>query len=379
MEKLRFEIIAKAKKTDEKTSVLYLTSITTTEGEIFEMPEDYQDVSLHSDLVKTEAFKKAQNSIKRRHQKRNIWVVLDSNMKKTYTDDGGNIQFADCILEERILEPQLAEITNTTGGISKEDLQKIINNCEKLKLNQQKNVNKLAEKFVLEKFNSKTNTVTQWMDTFDSECERLNLEKNQEKIEVFRLFLEGSCLDWYSSMLTKLTMNSEWTTWRDTFCDTYEDKGWSPTKYALNFKYLNGPLLDYALKKQKLLLEMDKSIDNKILINLIAVGLPDSITNKINKSEIKETKDLFNSLKSLEYLVKTKDASAKKNLAVSKEKLNKKPCKICEELGKKHRYHHEDMCYFNEKNKKGNQENQIKFVNNSQLECALQNEDQKNC
>lgn len=377
MEKLRFEIVAKAKKNDEKSSALYLTSITTTEGEVFEIPEDHQEVSLHTELIKTDAFKKVQNSIKKRHQKRNIWVVLDDKMRKTYVDDGGNIQFADYILEERFVKPQTG-ITNPTSGISKEDLKEILDNITKSKLDQQKNVNKWAEKFVLEKFNSKTSTVTQWIDTFENECKRLNLEKDQEKIEILRLFLDGSCLDWYSSMLTKLTFNSEWTDWKNNFCETYQDKGWSTTKYAITFKYLNGPLLDYALKKEKLLLEMDKSIDNKMMINLIAVGLPDSVTNKISKSEIKETKDLFNSLKSLEYLVKTKEATAKKNSTFSKEKSNKKHCKICEELGKKHRYHSEDVCYFNEKNKKDNKEHQIKFVNNSQLECELQSEEQKN-
>lgn len=48
------------------------------------------------------------------------------------------------------------------------------------------------------------------------------------------------------------------------------NKGWSPIRYAFAFKYQTGPLLDYALKKEKLLLQVRKSIDKE---TLIVVGL----------------------------------------------------------------------------------------------------------
>lgn len=41
-----------------------------------------------------------------------------------------------------------------------------------------------------------------------------------------------------------------------------------------SFKYINGSLLDYALKKERML-EMDKSMDKKMLIDLIVTSLPD--------------------------------------------------------------------------------------------------------
>lgn len=377
MEKLRFEIMAKAKKDDEKSTWLYITSIQTIQGDTFEIPNDFQDHDLHTELTKTEEYKKAKNAIAHRHQKRNIWVLLNKELKNVYVDKSGNIQFKDCILEERLVSQTPSE--GTINGISKEDLQEIISNIAKIKTDQQKNLHKLADKFILGKFNSKTNNVSQWIKTFESECERFDLENNQEKIEVLRLFLEGSCTDWYSSMLTKLTINSDWTNWKKNFCETYEDKGWFPTKYAIGFKYINGSLLDYALKKEKLLLEMEKSIDTKILINLIVAGLPDFITDRINKTKVTETKDMFNELRSLEHLTrKLKDNNITKTPNTPSKDMQKKiktTCRICEGLGKKNRYHSEEMCWFNPKNK---EENKIKLVNNNELEVELQNENQKN-
>jgi len=38
-------------------------------------------------------------------------------------------------------------------------------------------------------------------------------------------------------------------------CNTFANKGWSPIRHALAFKYQVGLLLEYALKKEKLLME----------------------------------------------------------------------------------------------------------------------------
>ncbi|CAK1600487.1 unnamed protein product [Parnassius mnemosyne] len=97
----------------------------------------------------------------------------------------------------------------------------------------------------------------------DSFLEKVKLShKSDEKnIEMLRLFMDGSCGDWYSSMIIKLTMNSEWLTWKNKFCETFENKGWNPVTYALLFKYKDGSLLDYAMKKGKHLLGIGRSTD----------------------------------------------------------------------------------------------------------------------
>lgn len=382
MDKLKFEFIMKA-KADGKTNILTLTSITTQAGEIFDVPLDLQDINLHTELIKTEAFKKARNTIVKRHQKRNVWIVLNEALENTYLDEGGNLQFADIFLEERFEVPNGDNRTQSVDNTTQETLTKILEKLaeanEKKGNNTKKNIKKSAETFVLEKFTNKNSNVVQWISLFENECERLNLQEDQEKIEILRLFLEGSALDWYSSMLIKLTLDSEWTTWRDNFCETYADKGWTPVKHAIFFKYMSGSLLDYALRKEKVLLEMNKSIDVNTLIDLIAAGLPDFITDKINRKDLKQTKDLFNELRSLEHLIKEKD---KKKIMPTHQKgkiLDKEPCKICKGLGKGNRYHPEQSCWF-KANKKIENDNKVelKYTHNSEIETELRDVCPKN-
>lgn len=129
-------------------------------------------------------------------------------------------------------------------------------------------------------------------------------------------------------MLIKFTLDSTWETWKGNFQETCADKGWTPIKYAVSFKYVNGSLLDYALKKERLLLEINKSIDESTLIDLIATGLPDFVTNRINREKLKETESIFNELRSLEHLVKKSIYEKKKcsNQNINEKNQEKKPC-----------------------------------------------------
>ncbi|XP_050511880.1 uncharacterized protein LOC126887966 [Diabrotica virgifera virgifera] len=212
------------------------------------------------------------------------------------------------------------------------------------------------------------------METFENECTRLQIDKNTEKIEILRLFLEGSCVDWYRSMLIKYSINSDWDEWKNKFCDTYADKGWTPVRYAFEFKYMNGSLLEYALKKERLLLQINKSLNKKIMIDLIAIGLPNYIADRIDRDTLKETEDLFNEIRGLEHLIKMK-TSEKKEIPYFKKK---QACKICEKEGKGLRYHLESSCWYKSKSEvPKNQE--VRTVNNHKLELELNETNPKNC
>ncbi|KAF2895857.1 hypothetical protein ILUMI_10320 [Ignelater luminosus] len=82
---------------------------------------------------------------------------------------------------------------------------------------------------------------------------RLGIVDDIEEIEILWLFLEDSCIDWYSSMLKKLLLDSEWIRWKEFFCETYADKSWTLVRYAISFKYIADSLLEYALKKETLI------------------------------------------------------------------------------------------------------------------------------
>lgn len=363
---------------DVKSNVICVTTITDLEGRTFVIPDKLQPVKLHDAIAKAPIFQKVKATLQKRHEKRQVWISINSETKALYCDEDGNKQFMGYLLEEK------TELQTATAGISEESLARIIENFAEMKKDASKNFNmgKMAEKIVLEKFNSKITNVSQWMTIFEAECARIGIEDVQ-KIEIFRLFIEDSCLDWYSSMLIKHTINSEWAMWKKNFCETYADKGWSPIRYAMFFKYRQGSLLEYALKKERLLLEINKSIDKLTLINLIATGLPNFIADKIDKNSLKETEDLFNNIRSLEHMVNKKTFDKKVGASESRirEKYGKplvSPCKICEKENKGIRYHSESQCWFKIKNYDKQRRDQIRSINNSELETELNEIDPKN-
>lgn len=377
MEKLKVQFVVKASTEDPKSNIMCITSITDTDNHTFLIPERYQPVKLHDEIKNTVIYQKIRETLQKRHEKRAVWIKITPELRNVYMDEDGNMQFKGYLLEETTLdEPQ----KNPSAGISEEALARILENfASKKDTFKQENIKILTEKFVLEKFSSKTTNASQWMNTFEAECSRLGINEDVKKIEALRLFLEVSCHDWYSSMLIKHTVISEWSVWKKSFCETYADKGWTPVRYAISFKYRQGSLLEYALKKERLLLEINKSMDKCTLINLIATGLPNFVSDKIDRNDLNATEDLFNSIRGLEHLVNKKNWEKKENIYSKIKDNNHKPaCKICEKENKGIRYHPESLCWYKNKNSDRGKKDQIRSVNNSELETELNEMDPKN-
>ncbi|XP_047039124.1 uncharacterized protein LOC124644002 [Helicoverpa zea] len=370
MEKLKFTFQIKP-AVDGKSNYIAITSIATQDDKVFLMPEEYQTVSLHKHIQTSKTFVTVKNTLKKRYQTRSVWIKTTEDILQTYVDEDGNMIFRDQFLEETTQE----QLAFANKKCSEDSIMKVLEKIIESQQNKEnQSIKKLAERFVIEKFDGKNSSAYQWMEVFEKECARFDIVKEEQKIEIFRLFLEKSCTDWYSSMMMKLTLHSEWSEWKSDFLQTYANKGWATSKYALSFKYQAGSLLEYAVKKERLLLEVRKTMDEGTLIDIIAAGLPDFITDRINKEEIVHTKNLFNELGRLEHLV------AKKKFIKKKEdtKMTREKCSICEKLKKGVRYHSEDSCWFKEKINTEKDKKQIKLINNSELECELQCEDQKN-
>jgi hypothetical protein len=66
--------------------------------------------------------------------------------------------------------------------------------------------------------------------------------------------------------------------------------------------YLKGSLAEYTLKKLRLLLESNPSLQPILRINLIVTGLPDRVRNRLDRQELESTSDLVLALKGLEHL-----------------------------------------------------------------------------
>ncbi|KAL3279589.1 hypothetical protein HHI36_017095 [Cryptolaemus montrouzieri] len=114
----------------------------------------------------------------------------------------------------------------------------------------------------------------------------------------------------------------------------------------MQYKYLSGSLLEYSIKKEKLLLQIRKTIDNDTLIDLIAMGLPNEIIEKIDREKLQRPKDLHNEIGKLEYLATKKNKDTKKTKLSTDNKKNKTPCKICKDKEKGTGFHPEDECWF---------------------------------
>lgn len=383
MEKFKFEFKVKAAE-DPKSNIICITSITKDDKHIFKIPEKFQPVNLHETIYKSQVYQSIKTTLQKRHEKRQIWISMSPEIKDTYMDQDGNMQFRGYLLEEFIVEEHKP---GPSYGITEEALSKILDSFaeKKIGVSKPQNLTNLSEKFVIDKFSAKTSNVLQWMNNFEAECMRFEITEDVKKIEIFKLFLSDSCMDWYSSMLIKHTINSEWKTWRKLFCETYADKGWTPVRYAMLFKYRQGTLLDYALRKERLLLEINKSMDKTTLIDLIVIGLPNFIADKIDRHCLKETEDLFNNLRGLEHLIKTNKKIPDKKIENSENKFKGKyeknglqPCPICEKENRGSRYHPESLCWFKNKNIEKQKKDHIRSVNNFELEAELNETEPKN-
>lgn len=371
MEKLQFEFTL-LPGSEGKSNVCSITSIVTSDDKVYAIPESLQSASHHKEIMKTAAFSKVKNSLGKRYQVRRVWITMTEELKKTYVDEHGNLQFGDQYLEE--LQEKSSPVHQ------KEETSTLERLIEKLMGNNQQSLKNIAEKFVIEKFCNKNTNASQWIEVFEKECLRFDVITDEKKIEILRLFMDKTCVDWYSSMIIKLTMNTEWSTWKNKFCESFANKGWNPVTYALSLRYKDGSLLDYAMKKEKLLLDMRRSIDTGTLIDLVASGLPEFILNKIDREGLQDIVDLFNEVNKYEHLVNKKRFINKRSFGNAEFITNKgkNPCKICEKLNKGSRYHPEATCWFKTKENDKFKRSVIKHVNNSVIETELIENNQKN-
>ena len=375
MEKLRFDFTVKP-TADGKSNAICITSIATPNGQVFEVPAEYQPANLHQVILNTPNFVKIRKSLNKRHQTRRIWITLTEEISNIYLDEEQNLQFDDVYLEE-ILEK--ADSAESISSSSNQTLEKLLEKLlqEKEYKSETHNLGKIAKDFMIEKFTGRNINVYQWINDFNKECERFLINDDKKKIEILKNFLEHSSVDWYNCMLHKYTVESQWDRWEKNFCETFASKGWSHVRYAFTFKYQAGSLLEYALKKEKLLLQVKKTIDTGTLIDLIALGLPNNVADQIDRDTLQETEDLYNEIGRLEHLIVKKKYEKKNyiNSDIKQKKVEvKQPCQICVNEGKGKRYHPEGTCWFREKNQKA----VVKTVNNSELEVELNNNDPKN-
>lgn len=146
--KFRFELKAVASPKNTKCTVIAVTSITTEKEEQYVIPNEYIYSEFHEELMNIDKVKKAKEALKKRHDELKIWITLTEEQKKIYSDEEGDPRFRGDYLVKVIQEQ-----TEKHSHLEK-ILEKLVENSERKE--EEINLKRIIDKFILEKFNFKT-------------------------------------------------------------------------------------------------------------------------------------------------------------------------------------------------------------------------------
>ena len=301
------------------------------------LPRENRDIQNHQVLMANNIVINAIKAIKPINGFRKVSLKLNKDIIDNYFDEGENVCYQNIPLEE------YNEISE-----EKDNLQKKIKELE-TRLEEKFYIHEKIEKnFILEKFNNKKNNASEWIEKYEKECSRHKIMKEEQKIEILEQFLEDTAKIWYE-LHSKNKKNSTWIEWKNSFLNHFSKKGWSTIRKAYNYKYIEGSLIDYLLIKEKLCTEIEDKMTTTSKINLMVMGLPIHMQEKLDIEEITSIEKLMIEIKKI-----NNSTFERRRLEVTKKedfkKLtipNKKPCAICEKLGYKNRFHSTQICWNN--------------------------------
>ncbi|KAK9886224.1 hypothetical protein WA026_015743 [Henosepilachna vigintioctopunctata] len=332
---------------------------------IYLFPVEHQELKFHEELVTINKIKKICKSIKKCGEFRNISVELPREIANLYLDSDFDPVFKDYYLEE------VVEGINKIPENPSLDIPEIIRRIvETLSSNKpQLSFYDITKNFILDNYNGRNDNAELWLENFENECIRFEIAE-EKMFEILRLFLDGNAKDWYTSARIKYGLETPWVIFKDSFRKTFSEKGWSSARLVYNFRHKGGSMVEYALKKERMLLSRDPKMPEAIRIDLIVIGLPIFIQEKLD-NEIQSTEHLISEIRKFDINVRS-STSIKVENVVSKEKLGnkekfhpkseKKPCEICEKLGSPNRFHKQDDCW---------NKHRIKTVNTTELQRDL--------
>ncbi|XKL63968.1 hypothetical protein PGB90_006332 [Kerria lacca] len=360
VDKTTLVVIKKIRKFQEPT-VWYL------------FPDDCQKISSHKFLLEILIFKAAVSSLKSRGEFRNVNVILPKGVLENYVDDDFNFVFNNFFLPETKSNPP-----------SDVNFGEMLSSFSKFSTHREESVKDIVRHFLLEKFSTKNLNVNSWCDQFEKESARFWLS-GPKQIEVLKSCLDNSMADWFAMGQRKFGVDADWKIWKADLIETFGDNTWKTIRCAYNFKFLNGSYIDYAIKKQKLLLDLDRDLPDIVILDLIILGLPVHIQNSFNKKTLTSIKILYEKLKKFKIVSsemknnKQDFENKSKNFEDNSRNRNnnksnnfkhnnnsgtfpeKKPCSICSGKSFDSRFHPESACWFR---KKGKEKDSRKIVNN---------------
>jgi len=333
----------------------------------YSFPENLQLKEKHSKLIQIPAMKTGLNALKARGHHRTIKVTLPTDVQTLYFDSEENIVFNDFMLPETRFKVDPPKPSSKMEELV-QSFSQIANRAESVK--------SILSHFMIEKFSAKNKNVESWCSSFEQESLRFELSA-EKQIEVFKSCLDDSLLDWFVVCQKKVGINASWETWKTNLIKTYGDSSWKPVNYAFTFQYLSGSYVEYTVKKERLLLELDRQLVPMTILDLIVVGLPSHIQNSLSRNSVTTVDQLREKLKKYEAEDKVFESNTyqnskkrsppspnlKSNKFKSKEELSHKsnskifnnnrkstrskvPCSICANMGAPWRFHPETDCWY---------------------------------
>lgn len=398
-DRVKFTMFTAADSKDPKTTVTFVYSIEVLSGPnagIYGFAPEHRALTSHEALCKLPVIAGIVRALKSRGQIRRGLLKLPPEVRVLYFDDNDNVVFKDDYLEEvqQLEKPKTSSTTGTQPPPPPTTIPVVV-------APPRKPLQSIMKDAVISKFNEEKSNAMIWLESFEKECSRLEVEE-KDFPQALKLFLEGTAIDWYEMNLI-LLQDTSWPHWRKEFVENFTIKGWSQPKYAVNYKYMGGSVSEYARKKLKLLAETSKTLPEEWRVLMVIAGLPDSISTKIKRDRASSVNALIAEINQLER-PGLKNASSKFGVKVTTksdsskiENMNNqsdrrkfqseiRPCRICEKAGKPGRFHPEPECltaanmksgktFTNTNFKQKNSERNVKVTNNTEIEDALNNED----
>lgn len=380
--KLQFHIVVAA-TSDGKTNVVVIRRVRLADSQTwYGFPPELQILSAHPDLVKVPVIKSAISSLKTRGSLRNVNITLPPDIFNKYVDPDGNFFFNDCVLGE--VDIGSGPSSQSSSAVASDS---VIACLERLSAPKEESLKEILRHILLEKFSPKNRNAESWCDRFEKELSRFDLS-GRRQIEVLKSCLDPSLNNWFIVTQKNLPVDADWLQWRQELVSNFEDSSFRPLCSAIGYKYIGGSLIDYAINKEKLLIESNRGYSKSVILDLVVYGLPSHIVKSLNKNNITSLQLLKGKLKKYEGEDKINNSKVKsngkitspnsfrrfenKNNVVNNVNSGKKiysynnfkvqECSFCAKKGHPGRRHPEANCWFKDK-----QETPQKSINNLEL------------
>lgn len=273
------------KETDDMT--VYLEALSKDNKYWYLLPAK-SPLNEHRELQAKNSVTRAAAAIKRT---RHVQVKWTPDLKAFYLDEDENFTFDNELLVEETEESGDPLDYSVIANKSEEEVYLLKRIAELEKQNTQmvqereqtrfKDVERLL---TIEKYNGRQNT-SDWIERFERECARNKINHASQMIEAMKFFLIDSALDWYHSKYKQLGL-SNWSTWRASLLEIFADKGWAAVNRAYDYRYIGGLLLDFALRKDNLLLEAEPRMTERSRIGAIVYCLPKPVQKELDREKI---------------------------------------------------------------------------------------------